>query len=178
MKNIVAAIMAGVLLVGCGGVDEAVDDAIDAFDNNDSEVDKQSDAGNSSDNGTRRETTGNFSELVGVYNWNDTTEDDNSDEGYIVIDQQGIVSEYDYAGDSFDNFANCYWVEEELMTLEPASGNRYKANYEDNEFFGEVHFSSVNGGMKMSLSFDGTTVDFVYPVTSLTVSDLSPNCDD
>lgn len=48
-------------------------------------------------------------DLAGLYDISVDTEE-GFDEYYLYLDIHGNGTIYDYAGDSYDNYANCYWI--------------------------------------------------------------------
>ena len=50
------------------------------------------------------------SSLIGVWDWSEDYGDEGMDEIYLVVDEQGRLSEYDYFGDTFDGEDNCYVI--------------------------------------------------------------------
>ena len=95
--------------------------------------------------------------LIGVWDWSEDYGDAGNDEVYLVVDQQGRLSEYDYQGDTFSGGNNCYaisrhWgrftrsapnylyseveVESKLLVdLEVSNGDLYLTALEFNEAF-------------------------------------------
>lgn len=67
------------------------------------------------------------SNFVGV--WDATTDEgaDGIDQFFVVIDANGKISLYDFAGDSFDDWGNCYWIEKDAFLLTPLGGSKYRS---------------------------------------------------
>jgi hypothetical protein len=55
-------------------------------------------------------SNGGMSNIIGVWDGTENLGDEGIDEGYVVIDKNGLVTFYDYAGDSYDQEGNCYWI--------------------------------------------------------------------
>lgn len=51
-----------------------------------------------------------ISSITGVWDGTENLGSDGIDENYTVIDKNGLVTFYDYAGDSYDQEGNCYWI--------------------------------------------------------------------
>lgn len=119
----------------------------------------------------------NVGKLAGV--WDFTTDEgvEGVDEFYMVIDSEGYISYYDYAGDSYDNYANCYWVDEDIAQLKSLGENRYEW-----VFFGDSDYSfesiMIRSGNKLTLKETDSSDEFVVYSASQQVSDFTPNCDD
>ena len=67
--------------------------------------------GGGSSNNSPAETKATVASLAGIWDVGGDGGTEGKDESYMVIDSNGSVSIYDYAGDSFDNEGNCYWIE-------------------------------------------------------------------
>ena len=105
-----------------------------------------------------------LSAIAGVYEWDDP----DGDEGYTVIQSNGDLTVYDYAGDSFDNEGNCYWITE-VGAFSHVEGTTYLLNYnyenEESETF-EIEVTSR-----------GIMVNGIEDIrTSRSISDFTPEC--
>jgi hypothetical protein len=103
--------------------------------------------------------------IVGVYMWFDYYPGGIVDEWYLGIDDQGFVSDYDYLGDSFDNFANCYLIDRDWERFGHISGNRFSTI-----FLGIVFIEFDLGGLLIT-SWDGLQLA-VGPKVDIDVSDF------
>ncbi len=63
-----------------------------------------------SDSGPNRSDAEDISDIVGTWVFSYTTDDGLTDEVYYDIRTDGAWWVYNYAGDSFNNDENCYWV--------------------------------------------------------------------
>lgn len=107
-----------------------------------------------------------LADIVGV--WDDSKVYSSvTDEMYTVIRADGTGSYYDYMGDSFDNFGNCYEV---LLsfTVEDLGGGNFLVDGTN-----VVHLTITNGAL-ISVHSDGTT--FTSPPTTLHEFNLAPLC--
>ena len=132
--------------------------------------------GGSSSSGDR--TTADFNKLVGVW---DATYDDpdfGEDVGYLVIDSEGLLSFYDYAGDEYDNEGNCYWIDRDYAGIEAKGNNRYETTwFGDNET--TIEIATVSGNTLRVRGEDEDAEDAeVFTKTNLRESDLVPECAD
>jgi hypothetical protein len=127
--------------------------------------------------------------LVGV--WNLTEDDENSgvDEAYLSIDKDGYISSYDYAGDTFDDWGNCYWINEKFSKISHISGDRYFIEYfEDAKDSGEFEMNVSDNTLIVKeqdvddSDEDGNTNEFLttdeLPKTTKTVAGFTPECVD
>lgn len=110
--------------------------------------------------------------LVGV--WDATTDEgtEGVDEAYIVIDAEGYLTVYDYAGDSFDREGNCYWIDV-VDQLVPLGNNKY-----DSDVFTDLKITVSGSKMQVSGKDEGESFSVSYRRSSRTVSDLIPECSD
>lgn len=53
---------------------------------------------------------GGISNFTGVWDGTENLGEEGIDEGYLVIDKNGLITFYDYMGDSYDQEGNCYWI--------------------------------------------------------------------
>lgn len=115
-------------------------------------------------------SSGSVSSLAGTYAWPDSGD---GDEGYIIIASNGDITDYDYAGDAFDNSGNCYWIAGPEHVAH-ASGSTYTIT-EDAETY-TVDIIQSNSG----LTITGTDEDGPYTITfskvNLLASDFTPEC--
>jgi hypothetical protein len=132
--------------------------------------------GESDDNSSNASSPAQISGFEGVYE--DFYEEDGAiDEIYWVIHSTGYISLYDYAGDTYDNFANCYWITHRAMRItNPFGSGNYDLEFLDNGSYqsygdydltvGPSSFNVIAADGKLSL-----------PRSNLLVSDLTPDCD-
>lgn len=106
--------------------------------------------------------------ISGLYAW----DNDNGDEGYTVFLEDGLVSDYDYAGDSFDNAGNCYWIDRNTETLTHISRNTFSIENNSNGETFQVTITSTSQGINIS----GPAGSSNLLNTSLSISDLTPEC--
>lgn len=95
------------------------------------------------------------SAFVGV--WDGSTDEgaDGFDEIYVVLSADGIVSIYDYAGDTYDARGNCYWINEKSAKLTSAGGSKY-----------------ISALIDPSLPADNLELDIVVAGDNLTVKSI------
>lgn len=119
-------------------------------------------------------TGSNTQKIAGVYAWEGALI---GDEGYVTIDNEGKLSVYDYAGDSVDNHANCYWVTEEAAILDRAYNDEYIMS-RDNQDPELVEIIRTSEGIVLNGSND-TRGDFsdTYYGSGMSISDFTPECD-
>lgn len=81
--------------------------------------------GSSSNDGSNNSANAIPSNIVGV--WDSSTDEgaQGVDEAYVAINADGNVFSYDYAGDTFDNWGNCYWIAENSIQLKSRGGSKY-----------------------------------------------------
>jgi hypothetical protein len=48
--------------------------------------------------------------VIGVWDATENMGSEGIDEGYLIIDKNGLITFYDYMGDSYDQEGNCYWI--------------------------------------------------------------------
>lgn len=122
------------------------------------------------DNKTESTVTGpaGVASISGLYAWNNT----NGDEGYTNFSADGSVSDYDYAGDSFDNQGNCYWVDENSETLTHISGNLFLI--EDNFDGSTAQITIVPTSLGINVTGPGGSSTLLN--TNLSISAFTPEC--
>ncbi len=115
-----------------------------------------------------------ISSISGLYAWNYG----DGDEGYNYISESGSLSIYDYAGDSFDNEGNCYWISENFATFTHVSGYTYLQEISSTGATGEISIRRTSSGITIS----GVDVDGPFSVSFLdsdqSISDFTPTCDE
>lgn len=125
-----------------------------------------------------------LSELAGLYAWDDS---EDGDEGYVHIASNGRLINYDYAGDSYDNYANCYWVDDYNEYITHVSGNTFSVTFEDwseqeNDFVTITEIITItettNGIRVRGTDIDGDKYNNLLGRSNLNISDLTPDCDD
>lgn len=92
------------------------------------------------------------------------------DEYYTVIRSDGTGTDYDYAGDSFDNVANCYWIDNYTITHQ--GGDSFQLRYSDNTTF-DFTATVSNDVMTYTIPGFGTRN---APRSTLQESDFTPVC--
>lgn len=83
--------------------------------------------GGSGDGGGDFSSGGGASKLVGMWSGAFDKGDNRVDEVYMQIDDSGFVSYYDYAGDTYNNWGNCYWHAKRVIQLKSLGVDRYEA---------------------------------------------------
>lgn len=53
---------------------------------------------------------GSITNITGVWDGTENMGAEGIDESYLVIDKNGLITFYDYMGDSYDQEGNCYWI--------------------------------------------------------------------
>lgn len=120
--------------------------------------------GGGGDGGGIQGSTGIPSELAGVWDVSETF-DGLYDEFYVVIRRNGTGTDYDYAGDSYDNHANCYWIDQ--FEIESLGDDEYRIEYSDGTF--DVTLTAEDD----TLYVNGTP----YERATQEESDFTPECD-
>lgn len=127
--------------------------------------------------------------FVGV--WDASTDEgvDGFDQFFVAIDASGKISSYDYAGDTFDDWGNCYWIAKDLFQLTPLGGSKYRSTMtEDGEVFSEEIEINVSGSSMTIKSKDvddedddGNTTETITETlkkSTRLVSSFTPECTD
>jgi hypothetical protein len=127
-----------------------------------------------SDNGETSSSAEGFSSIAGVWAW---PNDGDGDEGYLVIRSNGTAADYDYAGDSFDNRGNCYWIDDSDQ-ITHVSGHNYEIAY---EYQGKletdpVTIQVVSGGLMVQGVDEDGAYSLLFTSTNLLETDLTPEC--
>lgn len=134
--------------------------------------------GGGSDSGGNNDLTSNSSaKLDGV--WKSTYNEgaEGIDEMYFVFTSGGLLTIYDYAGDSYDDYANCYWIGN--AQFKSKGNNKYEissleAGANDDP---ETVTITVSGSFMTIVTEDGNTRESSQLVKSyLKESDLTPEC--
>jgi hypothetical protein len=130
------------------------------------------------------------SSFVGV--WDASTDEgvDGFDQYYLSIDASGKISTYDFAGDTFDDWGNCYWIEKDVYQLKSLGGSKYRSTAiyaGSNGEFEDLEIT-VSGGELTSSSKDvddvdddgNTTESYTETIkkSSRTVQSFTPECVD
>lgn len=113
------------------------------------------------------------SELAGVYAWDETYD---GDEGYTVIGSDGSLSFYDYAGDSYEDYANCYWIGENYGEVSHNSGNQYTTTYFVDNETEIVTIDVTSTGIVVAGEDEDGEWEEVLTRVNLNVSDFTPEC--
>ena len=95
------------------------------------------------------------SSFVGVWDASADEGADGFDTFYVAIDASGNISSYDFAGDTFDDWGNCYWIEKNVFKLTSLGGSKYSSTETFSGASKEVEIK-VSGGV---LSITGKDVD-------------------
>jgi hypothetical protein len=117
--------------------------------------------------------------IAGVYDDSVDHQEEGIDELYLEIDSRGYLSSYDYLGDSFDNYLNCYYIEQNWGQLIHLSENtfRYISYYEAVETSYNVIVTVAEGGDLTITNEEYPDVNSTVTKTSLIKSDfLSAEC--
>lgn len=110
-----------------------------------------------------------LAEIAGVWD-SSVTYGNVVDEIYTVINEDGTATEYDYLGDSFDDFANCY--EKTDFTLTYLGGDEFRATGPDGITF---TFNASASGDTLTLRAGSQTIDVTR--SALIESDFQPICE-
>ncbi len=112
------------------------------------------------------------SSISGLYAW----DYDDGDEAYTHISENGSLSIYDYAGDSFDNGENCYWIAENIATYTHVSEYNYIQEVSNTGVTSEISIRRTSSGITVSgVDVDGPfTANFLN--SNLSISDFTPTC--
>jgi len=122
--------------------------------------------------------------IAGVWDATENLGNDGIDERYFVIDTSGLVIDYDYAGDSYDQEGNCYWIDSaEVRSL---GDNNYEITSlvvdEDDEPEEPDVIKITRNGNKLTIgpsdSKDPDQNSVTFTKSTKSVSDLTPECPD
>lgn len=123
--------------------------------------------------------TGNSSEkLEGIWKSSINEEAEGIDEIYFVFTSGGLLTIYDYAGDSYDNYANCYWIAN--AQFKSKGNDKYEiSSFEAGDTSEKITATiTVSGSfMTMKTEEDGTVYTERLTKSYLKESDLTPECD-
>lgn len=108
-----------------------------------------------------------LSSIVGVYDLSKKYSDGTVDEWYLGIDSDGYFSVYDYMGDSYDNYMNCYFIRRNWDKLTHVSGNVFTS-----EVVGEVTVTKSSSGLTITPENGSAEQLKTGEKVSLTVSDF------
>ena len=119
--------------------------------------------------------TGNSSKkLEGVWKSSIDEGTEGIDEAYYAFTSDGLATFYDYAGDSYDDFANCYWVGN--AQFKSKGDNKYEFTYLETAE-SEIITITVSGNI-MTVTEEGDDESSTLTKSSLKESDLIPECDE
>lgn len=147
-------------------------------------------SGGSDSTGDPKTITNPFSSLVGVWNSSVDEGSDGFDEAYIVISEDGKVSSYDYAGDTFDDWGNCYWIAKNIIQLKSLGGSKYlstviypglPADAEEVEIKISGNTLTLSGKDTDDIDGDGNTTENSSETmtrSTRTTASFSPECSD
>jgi len=96
-----------------------------------------------------------LSDISGIYD-SGSTEDGITDEMYLVIRSNGTWTEYDYAGDEFDQGANCYVVAD-FGEIEGFENGEFELYSDGLDAFTDVEIALVDDSLEVT-SAEGDTV--------------------
>ncbi|TCS43661.1 hypothetical protein [Reinekea marinisedimentorum] len=108
-------------------------------------------------------------DLAGVYDDSDSYEDGTVDEYFILVRENGSVASFDYAGDSYDDYDDCYWIFDDEDTLTHVSGSTFYSEYNDE------NVTVTSEGSKYTFSTGSESFSMVK--TNMIEADLTPECD-
>lgn len=96
------------------------------------------------------------------------------DEYYLAFNSSGLMTVYDYAGDSYDNYGNCYWIGN--FQVVSKGNDKYEfTGMESNEK--NVYIISADSTY-LRIRPEGTSVEnqSVLVISRLNTSDFTPLC--
>lgn len=123
-------------------------------------------------------TSNSAAKLEGIWKSSSNEGADGIDEMYFVFASGGLLTIYDYAGDSYDDYANCYWIGNAQFT--PKGNDKYEissleAGTDSEKITATI---TVSGSfMTMTTEEDGTRHTDNLTKSYLKESDLTPECD-
>lgn len=121
---------------------------------------------------------GSSQKLDGVWKASLDEGADGIDEVYFTFTNNGLFTIYDYAGDSYDNAGNCYWIENALYKSK--GDNEYEITFLESEIEDEdtAIFSIKVSGNTMTISDVSESVEEPLKLTksNLKESDFTPEC--
>ncbi len=128
--------------------------------------------------------------FVGVWDASTDEGSDGFDQFFIAIDASGKISTYDFAGDTFDDWGNCYWIEKDAFLITPLGGSIYRSTVTLSGSEGEFEDLeiTVSGGV-MTTKFqdvddsddDGNTTEMISETMAKSTRSLesfTPKCTD
>ncbi len=83
------------------------------------------DKNNLTSTSTSTSTSNSSGGITGVWDGTENLGTEGVDEIYYVIDSNNLLTVYDYAGDSYDQEGNCYWMA--IIQLKALGNNKYTA---------------------------------------------------
>lgn len=137
--------------------------------------------------GSSKDDTGKVENLAGIWDASEYWDDGDMDEIYIHIDSDGYLSSYDFAGDTLDNWGNCYWIDEKYAKINHIDGNKYQISSDNSSENIEVEIRVSNKKLTIKeadiddLDDDGNTTEMVtteLEKSSKTIADFTPECVD
>lgn len=161
------ALVISMAISGCGGGDDSSGATA-----SESPTNSSSESISSVDNSSTSSGNTTFNSLAGTYKWPD--KDNEGDEGYIVISSSGLIVNYDYAGDSYDNEGNCYWIGD-TSQLSVISGNTMKVTHEDGTIE-HAEYVATGDGFRLTGTDEEGPFNVTFRKVALTESDFTPEC--
>jgi hypothetical protein len=127
-------------------------------------------------------------DVAGIWDYSQNLGNNERDEAYLVIDNNGYLSYYDYAGDTFDDWGNCYWIEKKYAQISHLRANRYHIKYlKGDNSSGEIELTSMRSTLRVvegdpnDRDQDGNVTEtrtLNLPKSTKTLQDLTPECVD
>jgi hypothetical protein len=127
---------------------------------------------------------GGMGNIVGVWDATENLGDDGIDEVYFAFDKSGLLTFYDYAGDSYDQGANCYWID--IAEVRSLGNNNYEITTLGEDADEEPEEPDV---VTITRKGDKLTIDSsnsedpdqsinTFTKSTKSVSDFTPECQD
>lgn len=116
--------------------------------------------------------------IVGVWDASEDLGNEGFDEFYTVIGSDGSLTDYDYAGDSYDNAGNCYWIYRNYGAIELVEDKIYTVVYYG---VSSVNFATIDvtkSKMTVTITSPQEEEPFTYKRSNKRVSDFIPECDE
>jgi hypothetical protein len=102
-----------------------------------------------------------------------------TDEYYLHISSDGQITDYDYAGDSFDNLDNCYYVIQDSKFVAVENNERgtdqFRLNFMDKPVSDFTVTLALDASGNLVITNEG--VSETLPRTRLSLADMQPGCE-
>ncbi|WNO08408.1 hypothetical protein [Teredinibacter sp. KSP-S5-2] len=91
------------------------------------------------------------------------------DEYYLYLDEFGNGTVYDYAGDSYDNYGNCYWITRDVIQVYHLYDDVFDTGVDTPSFEVELKYNGFNAVFDQA---DGVSIEKYFFAENVTVHDM------